>query len=106
VHIAELTGPRRTGTFIFFYFRYSETPCNSSLRARARSGLHLIELLVVIAIIAILIGLSSRRPEDSRSSQSHELHQQLKQMGLAAHNYEGTYHVLPPGFDDQMVAIR
>ena len=80
------------------------SPRRSAVLSSARGGFTLIELLVVIAIIAVLASLILPAVQNAReAARRAECTNNIKQISLAAFNYESSFRVFPSGYIVRMV---
>jgi type II secretory pathway pseudopilin PulG len=76
-----------------------QSAMRTNLNATRRRGITLVEVVVVIFIVALLLALIIPAIQQAReAARRTQCKNNLKQIGLALHNYHDTFNTFPPGY--------
>jgi prepilin-type N-terminal cleavage/methylation domain-containing protein len=83
---------------MFVKIDFPRCPTNNNFHRKSRCGFTIVELLVVIAIIGLVTALLLPAVQAAReAARKVSCANNLRQIGIAMHNYESTHRILPPG---------
>lgn len=77
--------------------RHAIHPIGRTIMSKRRRGFTILELIIVIGIIGLLVALLVPAIQQAReTARRNQCANNLRQIGLALHNYHGTHDVFPP----------